>query len=373
MDCLVSLRDGKPVDVPTYDFSRHQRGEEVVHMHKVDVVIVEGILVLHMEDVRELCNMKVFVDTDDDVRLARRIKRDTAERGRDVNGVIEQYTRFVKPSFDKFVFPSKRDADVIIPWARGDNDVAIGLIVQHIQTKLQTSDLRRIFPNLHVMHANFQTRSMHTIIRDATTHKHDFVFYADRLIRLVVETALGYLPFSEKCIITPTGAQYVGVDFAEYICGVSIIRSGEAMENALRACCKGVRIGKILIHRNTPAEGSEGDGNAGSQNGNGHKLNELIYEKLPKDIAKRNVLLMDPILATGRSVCEAIDVIVRKGVPPKRIIFVCLIAAPEGIREVATRFPGIQLVTTEIDHGLNDDLKVVPGIGDFGSRYFGTD
>lgn len=360
VECLVTIRDGKPADVPTYDFTLHRRGEEVVHVHRADVVIVEGILVLAMDEVRDLLNLKVFVDTDDDVRLARRIKRDTKERGRDVNGVIEQYTRFVKPSFEAFVLPSKRDADIIIPWARGENTVAIGLIVQHIQSKLQQTDLRRIFPNLHVMHGNFQTRSMHTIIRDRNTCKEDFAFYADRLIRLVVEAALGYLPFKEKHVITPLGAQYVGVDFADHLCGVSMIRSGEAMENALRACCKGCRIGKILIHRHGDVLNDEGS----------PLTRRTVYERLPPDISRRHVLLMDPVLATGRSVCEAIHVIVEKGVPPSRIIFVSLIASPEGLREVATRFPDITIVTTEIDHCLNEDLKVTPGVGDFGDRYW---
>jgi uridine kinase len=97
----------------------------------------------------------------------------------------------------------------------------------------------------------------------------------------VVEHGLGHLPFTEKQVITPTGSVYVGVDFCKQLCGVSIIRSGESMENALRACCKGIKIGKILIHR-------EGD--------NGK---QLIYEKLPRDIAYRHVLLLDPVLATG--------------------------------------------------------------------------
>jgi uridine kinase len=90
---------------------------------------------------------------------------------------------------------------------------------------------------------------MHTLIRDQETTTHDFVFYSDRLIRLVVEHGLGHLPFTEKQVITPTGSVYVGVDFCKQLCGVSIIRSGESMENALRACCKGIKIGKILIHR----------------------------------------------------------------------------------------------------------------------------
>jgi uridine kinase len=101
-----------------YDFTAHRRSTETRLVMPADVVIVEGILVLHIEDIRGMLNMKVFVDTDDDVRLARRIQRDVAERGRDVGGVIRQYTQFVKPAFDEFVAPSRKFADVIIPWAR---------------------------------------------------------------------------------------------------------------------------------------------------------------------------------------------------------------------------------------------------------------
>ncbi|XP_020394114.1 uridine kinase-like protein 3 [Zea mays] len=90
---------------------------------------------------------------------------------------------------------------------------------------------------------------MHTLIRDRDITTPDFVFYSDRLIRLVVEHGLGHLPFTEKQVITPTGSVYMGVDFCKKLYGVSIVRSGESMENALRACCKGIKIGKILIHR----------------------------------------------------------------------------------------------------------------------------
>uniref|UniRef100_A0A061RT66 Uridine kinase n=1 Tax=Tetraselmis sp. GSL018 TaxID=582737 RepID=A0A061RT66_9CHLO len=124
--CLTALKEGKGVDVPVYDFKTHSRSPtEVRRVEPADVIIFEGILVLHMQRIRDLLNMKIYVDTDDDVRLARRIQRDVADRGRDVVGVIEQYTRFVKPSFDEFVAPSRKLADIIIPWARGDNIVAI--------------------------------------------------------------------------------------------------------------------------------------------------------------------------------------------------------------------------------------------------------
>ncbi|KAG4961807.1 hypothetical protein JHK86_038675 [Glycine max] len=171
----------------------------------------------------------------------------------------------------------------------------------------------------------------------------------------VVEHGLGHLPFTEKQVITPTGSVYSGVDFCKRLCGVSIIRSGESMENALRACCKGIKIGKILIHR-------EGD--------NGQ---QLIYEKLPNDISDRHVLLLDPILGTGNSAVQAISLLLKKGVPESNIIFLNLVSAPQGVHVVCKRFPRIKILTSEIEIGLNEDFRVIPGMGEFGDRYFGTD
>ncbi|CAN6702802.1 unnamed protein product [Malus baccata var. baccata] len=354
LSCMEHLKCGQAVSIPNYDFKTHQAIEPTRKVNPPDIIILEGILVLHDPRVRDLMNMKIFVDTDSDVRLSRRIQRDTVERGRNIENVLDQYARFVKPSFEEFILPSKKYADIIIPRG-GDNDVAIDLIVQHIHTKLGQHELCKIYPNIVVIHSTFQIRGMHTLIRDAKTTKHDFVFYADRLIRLVVEHGLGQLPFKEKQIITPTGTVYSGVIFYKHLCGVSVIRSGESMENALRACCKGIKIGKILIH---------GKGNDGR---------ELIYEKLPKDIASRHVLFLDPVLASGYSAIKAISLLLSKGVPETNIIFLNLIAAPHGIHAICKKFPKLKLVTSEIDESLNDDLRVIPGMGEFGDRYFGTD
>ncbi|CAH2045190.1 unnamed protein product [Thlaspi arvense] len=285
LSCMEKLRSGQPVSIPSYDFKIHQSIESASPVHPADVIILEGILVLNDPQVRNLMNMKIFVDTDADVRLSRRIQRDTVERGRNIQNVLEQYTKFVKPSFDEFIQPSMKYADIIIPRG-GDNDVAIDLIVQHIRTKLCQHNLCKIYSNIFIISSTFQIKGMHTLIRDINTKKHDFVFYADRLIRLVVEHGLGHLPFTEKQITTPTGSVYTGVDFCKRLCGVSVIRSGESMENALRACCNGIKIGKILIHR---------ENNDGRQ---------LIYEKLPKDISSRHVFLLDPVLASGTSRCS---------------------------------------------------------------------
>ncbi|RZC65939.1 hypothetical protein C5167_009628 [Papaver somniferum] len=366
---MENLKDGKAVDIPKYDFKSYKNKTlQSRRVNPSDVILLEGILIFHDSRVREMMNMKIFVDTDADVRLARRIRRDTVEKGRDIGQVLDQYSKFVKPAFDDFILPTKKYADIIIPRG-GDNHVAIDLIVQHIRTKLGQHDLCKIYPNLYVIQSTFQVhllfigllpffqiRGMHTLIRDANITKHDFVFYADRLIRLVVEHGLGHLPFTEKQVTTPTGSVYTGVDFCKRLCGVSVIRSGESMENALRACCKGIKIGKILIHR-------EGD--------NGQQ--QLIYEKLPNDISDRHVLLLDPILGTGNSAVEAISLLIRKGVPEPNIIFLNLISAPQGVHVVCKKFPRIKIVTSEIETGLNEEYRVIPGMGEFGDRYFGTD
>jgi len=355
LECIEQLKKRQPVKIPVYDFTTHQRSEtETKLVNPGEVVIIEGIMVLHMEEVRKALNMKIFVDTDDDLRLARRIKRDTVSRGRDVDNVIAQYTKFVKPMFDQFISPSKRFADVIIPCGRDVNHVAIDLITQHVHVKLDQKDLRRIYPNLYLINTSFQTKALHTIIRDKNTSKQDFVFYADRLIRIVVEAGLGCLPFAEKIVTTPTGKQYVGVDFGNKICGVSVIRSGESMENALRACANRIKLGKILIERNKGI----------------HQDCALIYERLPSDIKDRHVLLMDPIVGTGYAVTSAIELLLSKGVKEGNIIVLSLIAVPEGMHRLLRKYPSVKLVTSEIDDGISDNYTVLPGIGNFGDRYF---
>jgi uridine kinase len=374
VEVLQKLMLRQSVDIPVYDFVTHSRSDEKIHIESGDVIIIEGILVLAMEEIRAMCHMKVFVDTDDDLRLARRLKRDTVDRGRSVDGVITQYTTFVKPMFDTFVSPSKKYADVIIPWAQGENTVAIDLIVQHIRTKLGQNDLRRIYRNLVVLPPQFQIRGMHTIIRDRRVNRSDFVFYSDRIIRLVVEHGLGHLPFSEQVVLTPTGDQYKGVTFCSKLCGVSIIRSGEAMENALRACCKGIKIGKLLIERRDKDGMIARQASASGDLSSPVMYNSRIhYEKLPHDIADRYVLLLDPILATGVSAQSAIDLLLERGVQEEKILFLTVIASTQGVHHLCTRYPRMKVITSEVDAGLSDDNKVIPGVGEFGDRYFGTE
>lgn len=133
---IRGIRSGESVEVPRYDFSTNSRLAATDTVYGADIVIIEGILVLHDKTLRRMMDIKVFVDADSDLRLARRIRRDIRERGRTVDAVLDQYTRTVKPSFDDYIAPTKRYADIIIPRG-GDNYVAINLLVQHIQTVLK--------------------------------------------------------------------------------------------------------------------------------------------------------------------------------------------------------------------------------------------
>uniref|UniRef100_A0A7S3Z9K3 Uridine kinase n=1 Tax=Lotharella globosa TaxID=91324 RepID=A0A7S3Z9K3_9EUKA len=140
LDGLVARRN---VKVPRYDFKTHSRENRTDSFQAADVVIVEGILVLYDPQIRKMMDMKIFVDTDADLRLARRIQRDVARRGRTVDEVLDQYIGTVKRSYDDFIHPTKRHADLVIPQG-GHNTVAISLMVEHIRTQLKNLHLEKV-------------------------------------------------------------------------------------------------------------------------------------------------------------------------------------------------------------------------------------
>ncbi len=132
---LKALRAGRPVEIPVYDFTTHTRKKETRRVEPQRVILVEGILVFAEPALRELFDVKIYVDTDADIRFIRRLRRDVAERGRTVESVIEQYLRTVRPMHLEFVEPSKRYADVIIPEG-GFNEVALDMVVARIERLL---------------------------------------------------------------------------------------------------------------------------------------------------------------------------------------------------------------------------------------------
>lgn len=129
---VKTLKQGLPVDCPVYDFTQHNRSQETVRVEPRPVILVEGILVLENEDLRDLMDLKIYVDTDADERIARRLIRDMKERGRSAQSVVDQYIDTVKPMHEKFVEPSKKYADIIVPRG-GENKIAIHMLIEHLK------------------------------------------------------------------------------------------------------------------------------------------------------------------------------------------------------------------------------------------------
>jgi len=423
---------------------------------------VEGILVLYEKEIRDQFDMKIFVDTDADLRLARRIRRDIRERGRTIDTVLDQYISTVKPAFDEFIHPTKRHADLIIPWS-DNNPVAVDLLVQHIRTQLEnrrvdfsqsfstsnhltnpmptdaeitklatnhitsntsstasnpsvshpvaptttstsnstlTHDTTTFNPNsnplsnpssnpssnpnsnpnskynissvnpieinkqlsekwpsnVKVVERSPSLRIIHTTIRDINTTQDELIFAVARLSFLLFTHGLDLIDFEKVQVTTPTEGVFVGCQLPDQICGVSIVRSGEALEKTMRELFPSSPIGKIVIKQ--AQDRVQGP--------------RLYYCKFPSQIKSYKVILMDAILSTGNAAIMAVHVLLDHGVLEENIYFFSLIAAPQGLNNLLRSFPRIKVATSWIEDGLDDRLFPVPGFGPFGDRYFGT-
>ncbi|EYC06013.1 hypothetical protein Y032_0079g1304 [Ancylostoma ceylanicum] len=372
-EVLTRLREGKNCEVPVYDFTTHSRDNNPKMMYGADVLIFEGILAFHRPDINAMMDMKVFVDTDGDVRLARRLNRDINERGRDTIGVLEQYFRFVKPAFEAYIAPGMKFADIIVPRG-GDNDVAINLIAKQVKTQLikrgydQTaaSQCRHELVNMNqipdelpesltIIRETPQVRGLHTFIRNKNTKRDELIFYAERLTRILVEEAMNFMPYKDVEIELNNGQRVMGRRQSAKICGIAIMRAGETMENSLRAVVKDCKMGKILIQTNDKTMEPE-----------------LYYLRLPKDIDKYKVMLLDATVATGAAAMMAIRILLDHDVPEENIYVLSLLMSEPGVHALAYAFPKVRLITTAVDSQLSDNFYVLPGMGNFGDRYYGT-
>jgi uracil phosphoribosyltransferase len=209
--------------------------------------------------------------------------------------------------------------------------------------------------DLHLLSQTERLRALHTVIRDRGASPRDFTASSQHVIRMLLERALDLLPYRPRDVITPVGETYPGLQLVRGLCGVSVVRAGESMEAGLRDLHPGVPIGKILIQRDKQT-----------------KLPRLYFQALPGDIAERDVLLLEPMLATGGSLLKALDVLCAAGVGPESIVVVNFLASPQGLERVGAEYPGLRIVTSSVEQRLNEAAYMVPGIGDFGDRYFGA-
>ncbi|MGH0136144.1 UNVERIFIED_CONTAM: hypothetical protein FKN15_009784 [Acipenser sinensis] len=308
---LRKLKQGKSVKIPVYDFTTHGRQKEWKIVYGASVIIFEGIMSFADKELLKLLDMKIFVDTDSDIRLVRRLRRDITERGREIEGVIKQYNKFVKPAFEQYIEPTMRLADIVVP--RG---------TQHLYNDT---------------------------LGNKETSRDEFIFYSKRLMRLLIEHALSFLPSQSFTVQTPQDQDYDGRTFhGKRITGVSILRAGETMEPALRAVCKDVRIGKILIQTNQDTGEPE-----------------LHYLRLPKDITEDHVILMDCTVSTGAAAMMAVRVLLDHDAQEEKIFLVSLLMAEMGVHSVAYAFPQVKIITTAVDKKVNDLFHIIPGIGKY--------
>ncbi|KAI0671629.1 armadillo/beta-catenin/plakoglobin [Trametes maxima] len=362
--CLADLKAGRQSNIPIYSFTQHNRLDETKYLYGASIIIVEGILALHDPDLRSLYDLKIFVQCDSDLMLARRIRRDVKERGRSVDGILEQYLRYVKPAYDNFVQPTSRYANIIVPGS--DNTVAIELIATHVRRKIEDRsrylrerlakigprDLQperdprdQCFPNLTVLPQTPQLHGIYTILRDKKTPREDFIFFTDRLSTFLSEKAMEFLPYKPKTVTTPVGASYTGKQLSvEHVCGVSILRSGGPLEQGLRRVIQDIRMGSLLIQ---------------SEINSGEPL--LLHSMLPVCIRKRElaqnsfVFLLDAQIGTGAAAFMAIRVLLDHGVPQENIIFVTfIVAACGGVRVLQHAFPKVRIVCGVVDPVLRE-------------------
>ena len=129
---IKKLKNGEAIEQPTYSYIESNRQKETIHVEPKPVIIIEGIMTLHYKKLRDMMDLKIFVDTDSDVRLIRNIRRDVVERGRTVDMVLDRYEKVLKPMHEQFIEPTKKFADLIVPWG-GDNRTGINILRTYIE------------------------------------------------------------------------------------------------------------------------------------------------------------------------------------------------------------------------------------------------
>ncbi|RHZ52479.1 hypothetical protein CDV55_102853 [Aspergillus turcosus] len=203
---------------------------------------------------------------------------------------------------------------------------------------------------------NCQLLTLMTIIRDVNTTGTLFTSTVQKIARQLMTLALDSVPTENHTVQTPVGETYSGCRPAQEVCGVSILRAGASMEQALRETWVGpLSFGNILIQRDEETS-----------------LPRFLYCKLPAQVSKCCVLLLEPMLATGGSLVKAIEILVERGVPEEEIVLVNIVAAKQGLERVMGRFPLLRIVTAAVDEDLTVKNYISPGLGDFGDRFYGT-
>ncbi|KAF2772795.1 uridine kinase [Teratosphaeria nubilosa] len=345
---LRDIKTGQKASIPIYSFAKHQREEKTTTVYSPHVLTLEGIFALHDERILDMLDVKIFAEADADLCLSRRLVRDVRERGRDIEGCIKQWFKFVKPNFHKYVEPQRVIADIIVP--RGiENKVAISMVSDRIHKTLKQKsalhqlELRRLgkvsedqplSPNVKILQHTNQVRGINTIMVTPALDREDFIFYFDRLAVMLVEKACeAGVHFEPRTVETPVrGRVYDGLHLAGEVSAVVILRGGSCLETGLKRVIPDCRTGRMLIQTNFRTGEPE-----------------LHFYNLSPDIDQHGcVLLLDPQMSSGGAALMAVRVLLDHGVKEDRIVFVTYMAGKMGLNRLMGVFPEIKVVVCRI-------------------------
>ncbi|CAL9728585.1 uridine kinase [Monosporozyma unispora] len=378
-ETISNLKKGKKCQIPVYSFVHHNRvPNKHVTIYGASVIIIEGIYTLYDPKLLDLMDLKIYVDADLDICLARRLSRDIVSRGRDLNGCIDQWERFVKPNAVKHVIPTMQNADAIIP-SMSDNGIAIKLLVDHINAKLEKKSLEHVkeliqlgnvhdiqslenHPYIHILPKTNQVKAIITMLLDKNTGLDDYIFYFDRIATLLLSIALDDIcieshdPITTSLNITIPNPAHINFD---NITAINMIRSGDIFIHSLKMTLPNVSIGKLLI---------QSDSMTGEP--------QLHCKFLPPHLEQfKKILLLEAQIINGASMIMAIQVLLEYGAKLENINVVVYSATETGLRRVLNAFNDevkicVAMLIPEKELRLGHNLWCLTRFID--SKYFGS-
>lgn len=345
VETIGNLKKGGKTTIPVYSFTSHNRTSKTNTIYGANVIIVEGLYALHDQRLLDMMDLKIYVDTDLDICLARRLTRDILYRGRDLGGAMQQWEKFVKPNAVKFINPTVQNADLVIP--RGlDNSIAINLMIKHIKNQLalkSRNHLQRLKKlgvnikfdidkfNIKLLQNTNQVKGINSILFDTSTSRNDFIFYFNRMCGLLIELAQEFMTnYTNVDIDTGKGIYHGKKLLQNQYNAVNIIRSGDCFMASIKKSFPEISIGKLLI---------QSDSTTGEP--------QLHFERLPHKLSDK-IMLFDSQIISGAGAIMAIQVLLDHHVKEQDTILITYLSTEIGIRRIVNVFPKVKIVVGKL-------------------------
>ncbi|ODV59471.1 uridine kinase URK1 [Ascoidea rubescens DSM 1968] len=347
-ECILSLKEGKKSEIPIYSFEKHSRLEnKKILVYGANVIIIEGLYALYNEKLLSIMNLKVYVDTDLDICLARRLNRDILYRGRDLKGAIKQWNKFVKPNSERYIKPTISNANIVIPMGSDNSDNkynfnSIKMMIEHIDRQLglksrehlkhlrnlgikfdnnSSSNVNEKKKRLIKLDKNNQNLCIHSILINKKTSRDEFIFYFDRIANLLINKAM----------------ELIELELSSEVVCIKILRSGDCFLNSLKKNIPDIKIGELLI---------QSDSKTGEPKLHFENISKIqkTFEEKDGIKKKRKYFLMDAQIISGAGIIMAIQVLIDHGIELEDIIVVTYLSSEIGIRRIFNAFPQVYLV-----------------------------